>query len=49
VGCRAQAGLACARGDAQPLVLRAPFGAFAICLLRSETDIFNMKAKTGAS
>ena len=49
VGCRAQAGLACARGGAQPLVLRTPFGAFAIYLLRNVTDIFNMKAKTGVS
>ena len=49
VGCRAQAGLAYARGGAQPLVLRTPFGAFAIYLLRNVTDIFNMKAKTGVN
>jgi hypothetical protein len=31
------------------LMLRKPFGAFAIFLLRNVTNIFNMKAKTGVS
>ena len=49
MGCRAQAGFAYARDGAQPLVLRTPFNAFAIYLLRNATGIFNMKAKTGVS
>jgi hypothetical protein len=50
VGCRTQAGIAYARGGgAQSLVLRVPFGAFAIYILRNVSDIFNMKAKTGVS
>lgn len=49
MGCRAQAGFAYARGGALLLVVRTPFDAFAIILLRNATDIFNVKEKSGVS